>query len=137
MIKNIWFKISDKIRFLIIGSFNTACTYLLYALFCFFVGESFYQYALFLSWIITSFSGFFLYKYLVYESKGIWWKEYFKCCMTWSVSYFVNATILEILVSRLNINVYLAQIFACCFSAITTYTLFKFFAFKKGKKSEK
>ena len=55
-----WFKISDKIRFLIIGSFNTACTYVLYSLLCFFCGENIYQIALSISWIITTFSGFFL-----------------------------------------------------------------------------
>lgn len=137
MLKSFWFKIPDKIRFLIIGSFNTGCTYILYALFCFLINEEFYQNALFISWILTSFSGFFLYKIYVYESKGIWWKEYFKCCTTWAVSYIVNASILEIIVKFFNINVYLAQIIACCFSAMTTYILFKIFAFKNHKNIEK
>ena len=48
-------------------------------------------------------------------------------------SYFINATLLEILVQKIELNVYLAQIIATLISAIFTYVSFKTFAFRRNK----
>ena len=38
-----WFKIDDKIRYLIIGSCNAAISYIIFALALFIIGEEYYQ----------------------------------------------------------------------------------------------
>ena len=128
-----WFNLSDKIRFLLIGGFNAGVSYLIYSAFCLILGESAYQYALALAWAISSAVSFTTQKFLVFESRGNWKKEYLKCCTTWFFSYLINAGLLEIIVKLLHLNVFIAQIIATITAAVFTYVLFKKFAFRKKK----
>ena len=63
-------------------------------------------------------------------AKGNYWNEYIKCCSTWAVSYFLNVIILEIML-RLVKNIFVSQFVSLGLVSISTYVLFKFFAFKK------
>lgn len=130
IVNNIWFNLSNKIRFFIVGCFNTALSYGFYILFCLLLGTERYQIALILSWICSSILSFFAQKYLVFESKGNWFKEYAKCCTTWSLSYLLNALFLEMTVNLLGLNIFIAQILSSLCVAVFTYILFKRFAFK-------
>lgn len=129
---NRWFKLSDKIRFLLVGGFNAGVSYLIYSAFCLILGEAFYQTALAIAWVISSVVSFTTQKFLVFQGKGNWMKEYAKCCTTWVFSYMINAGLLELFVKLLHINVYVAQIIATLCAAVFTYIVFKKFAFKKG-----
>ena len=68
-------------------------------------------------------------------------KQYFKCLSTWFIGYLVNVFVLEMLASyfeKVNflppvIETDIAQAFALVLSAVVTYVLFKYFAFKKKK----
>ncbi len=133
--KNYWFNLSDKIRFLIIGGLNAGISYLIYLAVCLILGESFYQIALALAWAISSVISFTTQKFLVFNVEGNVIKQYLKCCTTWFFSYLINAFFLEMFVKQLRFNVYLAQIIATLLAAIFTYILFKKFAFK-AKKAE-
>lgn len=129
-IRESWFKISEKLRFLLVGSFNAGFSYLIYSSICFFINESLYQYALATAWIITSITSFFTQRFLVFNVKGNLFKQYLKCCITWFFSYLINAFLLEILVQNIGINVYISQILAVGLSAVFNYVMFKIFAFK-------
>lgn len=126
-----WFKLSDKIRFLFVGGFNAGVSYLIYSAFCILLGDSAYQIALALAWAISSIVSYTTQKFLVFEGKGNWVKEYLKCCTTWFFSYLINAGLLEFIVKILHLNVFVAQIIATVVSAIFTYVFFKKFAFRK------
>ena len=125
-----WFKISDKIRFLLVGGFNAGVSYIIYSTICLILGAHAYQIALALAWAISSVVSFTTQKFLVFKGGGNWTKEYIKCCTTWFFSYLINAGLLEIFVKYLHINVFIAQIFATLAAAIFTYFLFKKFAFR-------
>ena len=101
-IRESWFKISEKLRFLLVGSFNAGFSYLIYSSICFFINESLYQYALATAWIITSITSFFTQRFLVFNVKGNLFKQYLKCCITWFFSYLINAFLLEILVQNMS-----------------------------------
>lgn len=131
MIKSCWFKLSDKIRFLLIGGINAGISYIIYSLAVFLLGESTYQISLAIAWIISSVTSFTTQRLLVFNVKGNIFKQYFKCCTTWVFSYLINAFFLELFVKKLVINVYLAQIIATLIAAVFTYILFKKFAFCK------
>lgn len=128
-----WFSLSDKIRFLLVGAFNATISFIIFSLICYIIGEEYYQISLISSWIISSIVSFTTQKYLVFNIEGNIIKQYCKCCTTWAFSYLINATILEIFVQKLNMNVYYAQIMATLFCAIFTYILFKTFAFRRSK----
>lgn len=132
--KERWFKIDDKIRFLLVGGFNFCVSYLVYSIFCLTIGTEYYQIALAVTWILSSVVSFSTQKFLVFKGSEKWFREYIKCCGTWSVSYLINATALEFFVKYMHINVFLAQIFATAICATFTYCLFKTFAFKQRKK---
>ncbi len=131
--KESWFKLSDKIRFLLIGGFNAGVSYLIYSAICLILGEGAYQIALALAWAISSVVSFTTQKFLVFRGKGNWAKEYLKCCTTWVFSYLINAGLLELLVKMLHLNVFVAQIIATLAAAVFTYFLFKKFAFRVKK----
>ena len=129
-----WFKLSDKIRFTIIGCFNAGIMYLLYVSFIFALGKEHYQIALALAWIFSSFTSFLTHKYLVFNSKGNIIKQYFKCCSAWVLSYSINGVLLEIFVKYMHMNVFISQILAPTIAGIFTYFVFKKIIFKKGKR---
>ena len=130
-IKNFWFNLDDKIRYLIVGSFNAGICYLIYSLICLIMGERTYQIALALAWFLSSAISFTMQRTFVFEGNGIWYKEYAKCCITWFFSYLINAGLLEFTVKYLHFNVYIAQLVSNFTAAVFTYILFKTFAFRK------
>lgn len=129
-----WFNLSDKIRFLLIGGCNAGISYLIYSALVFFLGTETYQIALALAWIISSITSFTTQKLFVFNIEGNIFKQYCKCCTTWVFSYMINAFVLELLVKKLSLNVYFAQLAATLIAAIFTYILFKKFAFRSCNK---
>ena len=130
--RDFWFNLDDKLRFLLIGSFNAGVSYVIYSLLCLLLGTQSYQISLALAWVITSFISFFTQRTFVFQGKGIWYKEYLKCCTTWVVSYLINACLLEFTVKYLGINVFLAQLISNFSAAIFTYIVFKLVVFRKN-----
>ena len=128
--QKIWYTQSDKLRFAIIGCLNAAFMYLIYTVFIFILGEKYYQCALAIAWLISSVTSFLTHKYFVFHSKGNLIKEYFKCCSTWIVSYFINAVLLDIFVKFVHLNVFISQILAPTIAGIFTYFMFKKYSFK-------
>jgi putative flippase GtrA len=129
----LWLRIPKIIRFIIIGGVNAAISYLIFAIALFLLGNAFYQVCVALQWILSSVPSYFNQKFFVFCTTGNYLKEYFKCCSTWVVSYFLNAFILEIFVRFLIKNVYVAQLFSIFTVSIVTYILFKYFAFRQKK----
>ena len=132
-IKNSWFRLSDKIRFVLVGGFNASVSYVIYSLICLIAGEQFYQASLATAWVVSSIVSFTTQRCFVFNVEGNIIKQYFKCCTTWVFSYIINATLLEIFVQKLQINVYVSQIIATAACAVFTYILFKTFAFRSNK----
>ena len=126
-----WLKLPDFIRFIIIGGINAAISYIIYAICVLILGTGHYQLCVALQWILSSFISYLNQKFFVFCTRGNYVKEYLKCCSTWAVSYVLNVIILEIFVRFLIKNVYIAQFISLFLVSISTYVLFKFFAFKK------
>ena len=106
-VKNLWFNLSDKIRFLLVGGFNTGIAYIIFSIICLIIGEIHYQIALITAWILSSIISFTTHRLLVFNVEGNLFKQYCKCCTTWFFSYIINATLLEIFVKKLTLNVYI------------------------------
>lgn len=131
---NRWCTIPDKIRFLLVGGWNAAFSYIIFAIAVNILGHENYQICVALQWIISSVFSFVNQKVFVFCTKGHWFKEYFKCCTTWIFSYLVNAIVLEFIVRYISKNVYVGQFFSILIASVVTYILFKYFAFRHHKK---
>ena len=101
------------------------------------------QFSLALAWLLSSFVSFTTQRLLVFRARGqaSVVKQYIKCLYTWFIGYLINAITLEIFAQLFEkidlfppvIETDIAQAFALVFSAVSTYILFKYFAFKKKK----
>lgn len=126
-----WCGISDKIRFLLIGGVNAAISYVIFAIALYLIGHEHYQVCVALQWIISSVFSFVNQKIFVFCTKGHWVEEYLKCCTTWFISYLLNVVILELLVRFFIPNAYISQIISIFVVSVSTYILFKYFAFRR------
>lgn len=126
-----WFRLDRKIRFLLVGGFNTSFSYLLFVIFSFILGVKYFQQALFLSWLSSSVVSFVTQKFYVFRTSGNYVREYFSCLISWSVVYLINALLLEYFHRVLLWNLYLSQALSVCIYTVITYLLFKYFAFRK------
>ncbi len=129
---NRWCRLDDKIRFFIIGCVNAAISYIIFIIFILLLGEEMRQLCVVLQWAISSVFSYLNQKFFVFCTKGNYLKEYFKCCSTWALSYFLNVILLEIFV-RFITNVFISQFISLLLVSVLTYILFKFFAFAKKK----
>ena len=128
-----WYKLPNIIRYILIGTLNAIIAYAIYVLAIFILGEGYYQLCVALQWILSSVISYLNQKFFVFCTKGNYVKEYLKCCSTWGIGYLLNVIIIEIFVRFITKNVYIAQFIAIGLVSISTYILFKFFAFKTSK----
>ena len=145
-LENIWFKINQKIRFLLVGGFNTAISFLIYYAFLYFTSGK-EQLSLLLMNLVNINISIATMRYYVFQSTGKWWHEYTKAFSSYIVLYFINMGLLAFFVKIVhikeilsptnflyeipNLNKAVAQI--CCITIITFMTFFihKYFSFRK------
>lgn len=145
-LEDIWFKQNEKLRFLLVGGFNTAISFLIYYGFLY-VTHGKEQLSLFLMNLININISITTMRYYVFRSKGNFWKEYSKAFSSYIVLYFINMGLLAFFVHIIhlaeilpensfllqipNLNKAVAQI--CCVTIITIITFFvhKYFSFRK------
>ena len=130
-----WFNIDERIRFVIVGLGNTLIRYLIFVVLGIVTSIDYYQIILLASWLLSSLTAFWAYKILVFATTGNHWREYGRLLLVWTLSYFINAGILELLVRGLRLNAYAAQAFAIAAITVINYLLFKHFAFKTQRKT--
>lgn len=125
-----WMTWPQKLRFLLVGGYNTFFSYVLFALLLWVFGGQYEQTALFLSFALSSINSFWTQKIYVFASKAPAIPEFIKCLSTWGISYVLNAGMLWIFVDMLNINAYLAQGVILILLTVFSWVMLKYFAFK-------
>ncbi|MBQ9738448.1 MAG: GtrA family protein [Alphaproteobacteria bacterium] len=128
-----WMTWPQKLRFLLVGGYNTVFSYLLFAGLLWGFDGQYEQIALALSFAISSVNSFWTQKIYVFASKEPAWPEFIKCLETWGISYILNAGLLWIMTDRLNVNPYVAQGIALTILTIFSWIMLKYFAFKNHK----
>lgn len=133
-IYNFWIKIPEKIRFLLVGGYNTVVSYVLYMFLVYVEMEP--QVALFLSFIISSVNSYLTQKFFVFLTRGDYIKEYIKCLSTWIGGYVFNAILLFVFLDVCGINAYIAQLICLIILTLYSYCFLKYFAFRTKKQKE-
>lgn len=147
-LENIWFKINQKIRFLLVGGFNTTTSFVLYYFFLY-ITQGREQISLLLMNIININISIVTMRYYVFQSHGDFKQEYLKAFSSYIVLYFINTGLLAFFVSVIrvqenlspqnilqevpNLDKAVAQL--CCIVIITVLTFFvhKYFSFRQKK----
>ena len=129
-----WMKFPEKLRYLLVGGYNTVVSLALYELF-FWLWER-HQLALFLSFFVSSINSYWTQKIYVFNTHGKVAKEYVRCLFSWGVSYGLNVLLLELFV-RLGMDPRIAQIPALALVTVNSYLMLKYIAFQNHKKEDK
>lgn len=149
-VENIWFSnIPEKIRFLLVGGFNTTTSFLLYYIFLY-ITKGREQVALLLMNLVNINISIATMRYYVFRSHGSFWLEYQKAFGSYIVLYFFNIGLLHFFVSIIrlkehlspenilydvpNLNKAVAQICCICIVTIITFFVHKYFSFRKSTK---
>lgn len=142
--ENIWFKFPQKLRFLLVGGFNTVFAYaVFFALYWLFSNLNIWDFdkiivsnaALVVQYFITINLSFITMRYYVFQSHGNWKKELLKAWSVYVSLLFINAPVISFLI-WLGIHPLLAQALYLTFSTIITFLLHKYYSFRKVEPSD-
>ena len=131
-IEQIWFKINQKIRFLLVGGFITVFAYGVFVGLSQLAGLN-YNLALITQYFITVNVSIFTMRYYVFQSHGNLKAEYVKAGSVYVGMYFFNAFALNFFVIVLNLGPVIGQALYLVVSTIITYILHKYFSFRNKK----
>ena len=138
--EKIWFRLPQKIRFLLVGGFNTVFAYLvlnfLNILFGLLLKDTFSpvviaNIALIIQYILTINVSFITMRYYVFQSHGDWYKEWLKAWSVYIFLYLINAPVLTFMMTILGWSTWVAQGIYLIFSTIITFLLHKYYSFRK------
>lgn len=124
-------KHEQKIRYLIVGGWNTLFGYGVFAGLYFWLSDSLhYMIILSISFAISVANAYIGYKFFVFKTKGNVLRESIRVYLVYGISFLFNLAVLPVLVEVLHINVYLSQAFVTVLTIIGSYILHKNFSFK-------
>ncbi len=127
--EQIWFKIPEKFRFLLVGGFNTVVAYALFVT-LYWLLHGFYALAVVLQYILTVQLSFITMRYYVFRGTGPFFKEYVKAVSVYIWLLFFNMAWLFVFIDGLHLNAYVSQAFYIVASTVLTYLFHKHFSFK-------
>jgi putative flippase GtrA len=124
----------QKIRYLIVGGWNTLFGYGIFAALYFWLGTSMgYLWILSISFVISVANSYFGYKIFVFKTKGNMVSEFLRVYLVYGISFVFNLITLPFLVEIIHLNVYIAQAIVIIVTVIGSYVLHKNFSFKNKK----
>ena len=133
----VWFnRWSEKIRYLLVGGFNTVAAYAIFAALYFILNEIFgvvllYGLMLLLQNAISVQISIFTMRYFVFRSRGNLLREYSRAAKVYTLMGILNYGWLLIAHKMLNMHTLIAQPTFLIFSTVMTFILHKYFSFKK------
>jgi len=147
--EKLWFSFPEKLRFLLVGGFNTVVAYSLLAFLDWFFGNINHHFAwdfsnlevanlaLVIQYIITINLSFITMRYYVFRSHGNIMQEWLKSWSVYIFIYLINAPIMTFLMAIFNLAAWQAQAIYLIFSTIVTFILHKYYSFRKSAWSNK
>lgn len=137
--EKIWFSFPQKIRFLLVGGFNTVFAYVLLNIVNFLLlmlelpysKETIANVALVIQYVIGVNVSFITMRYYVFQSHGAWVSEYFRAWSVYLLMFVINSPIITWLIKFLNWSLWSAQAVFLAIETILTFILHKYYSFRK------
>ena len=123
---------NQKIRYLLVGAFNTGVGYLLGVFFYHILKRYLHivEIGLLTNFICISIS-FVAYKLWVFKTVGNWTVEYFRCFLVYGFSGVISIIFLYLLVDVLAVNIWFAQALAISITIVISYIQHNKYTFKQ------
>lgn len=132
-LEKIWFqKIPQKLRFLLVGGFNTVASYLLFTGLYFLLNRQ-YILSVVLQYILSINISIVTMRYYVFQSHGSFIKEYLKAASVYAYLLVFNTAWLFVFIDAWHVNALVSQAGYLLVSTILTYLCHKHFSFKEKK----
>ncbi|MFA6002215.1 MAG: GtrA family protein [Thermoleophilia bacterium] len=120
----------EKIRFLLVGSWNTAVGFLLFiVLFELLHDVIHYSVILTIGYVIAISQAYICYKFLVFKTKGNYLREYLRFYLVYAVAFLLNLAMLPVFVEVLKISPIVSQGVIVMITVIISYVGHKRFSF--------
>ncbi|MCL2331309.1 MAG: GtrA family protein [Proteobacteria bacterium] len=131
-----WFAISEKLRYLMVGGFNTVAAYVIFTALYFLLRQVFgvvllYGLTLIMQNVISINISIFTMRWFVFHSRGNLWKEYKRAARVYTAMGILNYVWLLASHWLFDMRAPIAQLIFLVFSTIATYILHKYFSFRK------
>lgn len=127
-IEKLWFDlVEEKIRFVLVGGFNTCLSYILFLLFEHWIG---YKIGVLITYAIAINVSIFTMRYYVFRATGYILKQYIKAASVYAFMIIANYIFLAVTIDWLGLKAWLAQALFTFISTITTYFLHKKVSFR-------
>lgn len=124
---------SEKLRYLLVGGWNTAFGYLVGVGLFLMLGQHLHIVLIaIISNVIAITMSFVAYKILVFRTHGKWLIEYLKCYLVYGGNALIGVFLLWIFVDYFSMNIWLAQGAIILLAVIFSYLLHKRFTFKRS-----
>lgn len=129
MIRKAW--LNEKIRYILIGGYNTLFGYGVFAMLWMLWGHSLhYIILLALSHIFAVTNAFFGYRILVFRKKGDGWEDFVRFNMVYLGTFIFNVLALPVLIEIFNFHPLVAQAFLVIVTVVVSYLLHRRFTFR-------
>lgn len=123
---------AEQLRFLVVGSLNTALGFGLFVLMQFLLGQLIGEVAvLLIAHLLASTVAFALHRRITFRVTGNVVKDYARFQMVFIVPISINLVLLPILTRVAGVNVYLAQALITVVSVTVSYFGHKYFSFRR------
>lgn len=123
---------AEQLRFLVVGSLNTALGFGLFVLMQFLLGHLIGEVAvLLIAHLLASTVAFALHRRITFRVTGNVVKDYARFQMVFIVPISINLVLLPILTRVAGVNVYLAQALITVVSVTVSYFGHKYFSFRR------
>ena len=122
---------NEKIRYLLVGGYNTAFGYILFVILLMLLKDRVhYLIVLVISHVISVTNAYFAYKFLVFKTRGQWLHEFGKFNMVYLGVLAINLMALPAMVELLSIRPAIGQAVFVVITVIVSYLGHKHFSFK-------
>jgi putative flippase GtrA len=125
----------EQILYLVVGAWNTLFGYAVWALFYRLLHPHLHYLIIqIISWPIPVAVAYFLFRRLVFRSKGSVWRELPRFSLVYAGALALALVVLPILVRVIPFNLYVIQALLAAIVIVMTYVAHKYFSFRGGPK---
>jgi putative flippase GtrA len=126
----IFFQLPEKVRFVLIGGFNTAFGFGLFSLLYLLLYKNLnYLVILIINNFLAVSVAFFMLKFFVFQTQDNYWKEFIRCHLIYLLILMLNSILLYLLVDVFNQEVIISQFLITITLVVLSYSGHKHFSF--------